>query len=78
MTVHQCLYSLSMNSMPNASHPLNCAFFTVCREIAFLNNTKLALLSGSHWGRHKNVLSVYVIAEFMMCKPFNNLSSSVR
>ena len=63
MTVHQCLYSLSMNSMPDASHHLNCPFFTVFREIAFLNNTRLALPSGSHRGRHKNVLSV--IAEFM-------------
>ena len=65
MTGHQGLYSLSMNSTPNSSHRLNCAFFTVFWEIAFLNNTRLALPSGSHRGGHKNVLSTYTIAEFM-------------
>ena len=52
-----------MNSTPNASHHLNCAFFTVCREIAFLNYIELAHPSGSLQGRHGNILSV--IAKFM-------------
>ena len=43
MTGHQGLYSLSMNSAPNSSLRLNCAFFTVRWEIAFLNNTGLPL-----------------------------------
>ena len=39
------LYDRASRFTLNASHGFNCAFFTVCWEITFLNNTGLALPS---------------------------------